>query len=44
MKCPNCKEDLFDGQYACHRCGCIVEMALNKAKKAEKKKTKKETK
>lgn len=41
MKCPNCGEDLFNGQYSCHKCHCIVEIAMKEAKKkAEKEKVK----
>lgn len=25
MKCKNCGEDLFKGQFRCHKCGKIVE-------------------
>lgn len=37
MKCPYCEEDLFPGQFRCHRCGKIVKTEETKKKSAEKK-------
>lgn len=32
MKCKHCGEDLFKGQFRCHKCGMIVEKKEKKSK------------
>jgi len=36
MKCPNCGEDLFEGQFRCHKCGKLVEKSSKEKDKGEK--------
>lgn len=40
MKCPHCKEDLFPGQFRCHKCGKIS--TEDKKKSTDKKSVGKE--
>ena len=40
MKCKNCGEDLFKGQFACHRCGQIVKAPKEETPKKKKVKEK----
>lgn len=37
MKCKHCGEDLFKGQFRCHKCGMIVEKKEKKDKTEENK-------
>lgn len=36
MKCPNCKNEIFDGQYQCHHCGAWIPAIKDKDEKAKK--------
>lgn len=42
MECPNCKEDVFPGQFRCHKCGKLVKTEDNKKKTTDKKSVGKE--
>lgn len=42
MKCKNCGEDLFPGQYRCDKCGAFVKEETKKDKPLKKVKDKEE--